>query len=97
MSSNFLWCLEYVRILDVFGMPAEWAMSIVVPIFKGKCDVRNCSCYGAVNLLEHEMKVVKGVLERRLHRIVTVGKMQFCFMLERGTVDAVFILRSMHE
>ena len=26
------------RVLD------EWALSIVVPIFKGKGDIRNCSC-----------------------------------------------------
>ena len=26
----------YQRDLDVFGMPAEWDLSIVVPDFKGK-------------------------------------------------------------
>ena len=30
---------------DGFGMPAELALSIVVPIFKWKGDIRNCSCY----------------------------------------------------
>ena len=39
-------------------MPVEWALSIVIPIFKGK-DIRNCSCYGAVKPLEHGMKVVE--------------------------------------
>ena len=38
-------------------MPAEWAIWIVVSIFKGKGDIRNC-CYGAENLHEHGMKVV---------------------------------------
>ena len=47
------------KVLDAFGMPAEWALSIVVPIFKGKGDILNCSCYRAVKFLEHEMKVVK--------------------------------------
>ena len=37
----------------------------------------------------------KGV--RRFLRIVFVDEMQFSFMLERGTVDAVFILRRMQE
>ena len=37
------------------------------------------------------------MLEKGLHRIVTVGKMQFCFMPVKGTVDAVFILRRMKE
>ena len=30
---------------DGFGMPVEWALSIVAPIFKVKDDIRNCSCY----------------------------------------------------
>ena len=49
------------KVLDGFGMPAEWALSIVVSIFKGMGDIRNCSCYGAVKLLEHDMKVVERV------------------------------------
>ena len=78
-------------------MLVEWALSIVVPIFKGNGDIRNSSCYGAVKLLEHGMRKVEMVLEKRLHRIVSVDEMQFGFMLERGTIDAVFILRWMQE
>ena len=33
------------KVLDGFGIPAEWALRIVVPIFKGNGDTRNCSCY----------------------------------------------------
>ena len=36
------------RVLDGFGMPVEWPLSIMVPIFKGKGDIRNCSCNRAV-------------------------------------------------
>ena len=82
---------------DGFGMQAEWTLSIVVPIFKGKGDIRNCSCYRAVKLLEHGMKVVEMVLEKRLCRIVSVDEMQIGFMLVRGTIDAVFFLRWMQE
>ena len=78
-------------------MPAEWALRIVVLIFKGKGDIKSCSCYGAVKLLEHGMKVVERVLEKRLHRVVSVGEMQFGFMPVRGTNDVVFILRRMQE
>ena len=78
-------------------MPIEWVLSKVVPIFKGKDDIRNCSCYGAVKLLEHGMNVVERVLEKRLHRIVSVDEMLFGFMPERGTIDAAFILRRMQE
>ena len=56
----------YQKVLDGFGMPAEWTLSIVVPIFKGKDDIRNCSCYRSVKLLEHRMKVVDRVLKKGL-------------------------------
>ena len=54
------------RVLDGFGMPVEWALGIVFPIFKGKFDIRNCSCYGAVRFIEHDVKVVERVIEKIL-------------------------------
>ena len=36
------------RVTDGFGMPVEWALSIVVPIFKRKGDILKCGSYGAV-------------------------------------------------
>ena len=38
------------KVQDRFGMPAEWVLSIMVPIIKGKGDIKNCSFYGAVKL-----------------------------------------------
>ena len=35
-------------------------------------DIRNCSCYRSVKLLEHGMKVVEMVLEKKLNRTVSV-------------------------
>ena len=69
----------------------------MVPIFKGMGDIRKCSCYRAVKLLEHGMKVVERVLCKRLSRIVSVKEMQFGFVPERGAIDAVFILRKMQK
>ena len=43
------------------------------------------------------MKVVERVFEKRLHIIFTVDDMQYGFMPERGTIDAVFILRRLQE
>ena len=56
-----------------------------------KGDIRNCSCYCAAKLLQHGIKVDERVLGNRLCRIVTVDEMQFAFMPESGTIDAVFI------
>ena len=45
-----------------------------------------------MKLLRLEMKVVERVLEKSFFRIVTANEMQFGFVSERGTIDAVFIL-----
>ena len=63
----------------------------MVPIFKGKDYIMNCSCYRAMKLLEHGKKVVGRVLEKWLCRIVTVDEMQFGSMPKTGTIDAVSI------
>ena len=56
-----------LTVQDGFGMPAEWVLSIMFPIFKGKGDIRSCSCNGAVKLLEHGMMVVESVLEKKAY------------------------------
>ena len=57
---------------------------------QGEGDIRNCSCYRAVNV---SMSMVEMVLVKGLCGIVFVDEIQFVFMPERGTNDAVFILR----
>ena len=68
------------RILDGKGMPADWATSVAIPIFKGKRDIMNCGMHKGVKLLEHAMKIVEKVLEKRLNKIVMIDDMQFGFM-----------------
>ena len=84
-------------VLDGRGMLDEWALSVVVPIFKGKGNAMSCGAYRGVKLLEHAMKIVEKVLEKRLRRMVKVDEMQFGFMPGKGTIDAVFILRRLQE
>ena len=49
-----------------------------------------------MKFLEHVIKVVEMVLEKRLHTIVS-DKMQFDFMPEKRIIDVVFILRRLQE
>ena len=69
----------------------------MVPIFKGNVNIRNCSCHLAAKLLEHGIKVVERVLEKRLRGIVTINDMKFGLMPDRGTIDAVFIFTRLQE
>ena len=52
-------------------MPDECQTGVLVPIFKGKVDVRNCNSYREVKLLEHALKIVERVLER-LRELVNI-------------------------
>ena len=72
----------------------ECWMSILV---LRKVDAMSCEAYRGVKLLEHAMKIVEKVLEKRLRRVVKVNEMQFGFMPGKGTIDAVFILRRLQE
>ena len=50
-----------------------------------------------MKLLEHTMKMVERVLEKKILSLVNMNKMQFRFMPGRGTKDVLFILRRMQE
>ena len=48
-------------------------------------------------LLEHPMKVLERVLEKRIRCQVSIDNMQFGFMPGKETVDAIFIMRQVQE
>ena len=85
------------RILDGKGMPEDWATSVVIHICKVKGDIMNCGMYTGAKLLEHAIKIVEKVLEKRLRKILMIDDMQFGSMPGKGTIDAVFILRCIQE
>jgi len=58
---------------------------MVQPIFKGKGDPMECGFYRGMKLFEHAMKVVERIFEHRIR--------QFAFMKDKGTTNAIFIVR----
>ena len=69
----------------------------MVPIFKGKRDVMNCGSYRGVKLLEHGLKIIERVLERRIRTLVDVDEAQFGFMPGKGKTDALFLVRRLQQ
>ena len=57
----------------------------------------SCGSHRGVKLLEHAIKIVERVLERRIQTLVKLNEMQFGSMPGKGTVDAIFIVRRMQE
>ena len=43
------------------------------------------------------MKIVEPVLERRIRELVNIDSMQFGFMSEKETTEALFVMRRMQE
>ena len=78
-------------------MPESWRKSDLIPMFKGKGDVRSCGNYRSIKLLEYGMKVIERIFERRLRKVVKLDEMQMGFMPGRGTMDAIFIMRQLLE
>ena len=48
-------------------------------------------------LLEHTIKMIEHVFERRIREKVKIDAMQFGFMPGKVTVDAIFTVRQMQE
>jgi len=87
-------CNEVVRSGKV---PEDWKSSFLVPVYKGKGDPMQCENYRAIKLLEHGMKIMERVLEKRLRKQIDIDNMQCGFMPEKGTVDGIFVVRQMAE
>jgi hypothetical protein len=85
------------RVLNGEGIPDEWRCSVLVPLYKGKGDVRDCGAYRGVKLLEHAVKVVERAFLMRLRKMVEIDEMQCGFMPGKGTVDALFMARMLQE
>ena len=78
-------------------MPEEWEKSEIVPIYKQKGDPLESGNFRGIKLLEHGMKMLEKLLERRLRKLVTVNNMQSGFSPGKGTTDAVFIIQQLQE
>ena len=78
-------------------MPDELRESTVTPIYKDKGDHMNCSKYRGIKLLSHTMKLWERVIDQRLKDIVSISDGQFGFKSGVGTMDAIFVIRTLCE
>ena len=90
-------CELCYAIIREHKIPEDWKQSILLAIFKGKGDPLECGSYRAIKLLEHGMKVLERVLEKRIRERVKIDDMQFGFTPGKGTTDAIFIVRQLQE
>ena len=56
-----------------------------------------CCNYSTIKLLEHGMKVVERVFEKRLRKMVEIREDQYGFVAGKVSIDAIFVLRQLQE
>ena len=54
-----------------------------------------CGNYHTIKLLEHGMKVVECVFEKRLRKMIAIREEQYGPVAGKGTMDAISILRQL--
>ena len=67
--------------------------STLVPLYKNKGDIQDCSNYRGIKRISHTMKLWKRVIEHHLREHVKITENQFGFMPRRSTMEAIHILR----
>ena len=78
-------------------IPSDWESSFIINIYKGEGDTLIRDNYWGLKLLDHFMRVIERVIEKIIRERVFINDMQFGFMPEWGTTDAIFILRQLQE
>ncbi|KAL6561231.1 hypothetical protein OROMI_016832 [Orobanche minor] len=78
-------------------MPSAWRKSILVPLYKNKGDVQDCSNYRGIKLMSHTMKLWERVIEQKIRKCVKITENQFGFMPGRSTMEAIYLIRQLME
>ena len=78
-------------------IPDDWCLSYLINCYKGKGDALLRENYRGLKLLDQVMKVMEHIFTTIIRTQVNIDAMQFGFMPGRGTTDAIFILRQVHE
>ena len=87
----------YNRTMESERMPEECKDSVLIPIFKNKCDGQSCSNYRSMTLISHTMKLWERIVERILRSELKFSNQQYGFMPGKSTTDALFALRVLME
>ena len=92
-----------VRVFDICFMlslvPVEWVIACIVPLYKGKGDMNECSNFRGISLLSVVGKVYGRILINRIRDKTenVIAEVQSGFRKCRGCIDQIFIVRQICE
>ena len=71
---------------------------MLVPLYKGKGDIKECGNYWRIKLMSHIMKLWERIIVvAGIRKEVTIAEQQFGFMPGRTTTDTIFCPRMLLE
>ncbi|XP_069971576.1 probable RNA-directed DNA polymerase from transposon BS [Penaeus vannamei] len=85
------------RKLEQEKIPSEWRKSTIVPIYKQKGNIQDCTNYRGIKLISHTMKLWERTVGMRIEAETVISENQFGFVKGRQTSDAIFALRQTME
>ena len=98
------WLIKWVRekwMQEEEGWEEELKIGVQIPIFKGKGERSNPTNYRAITLLSMGTRIIARIVASRLLKWAEEEKLlreeQFGFRKERGTREAIYIMRRIHE
>lgn len=84
------------KILECGRVPLEWKNSTTVPIYK-KGDRKDLDNYRGITLLNTTMKLFTSIMRDWLQDCIEIAEEQQGFRNNRGTTDAIFMIRQIRE
>ncbi len=80
-------------------VPEDWRKAIIVPLYKGKGNRKECNNYRGISLLSVPGKIYGRILNERMMKITDkiVGDKQGGFWKGRGCVDQIFAMKILVE
>ena len=78
-------------------VPSDWEQSFIVCLYKGKGDALERGNYCGLKLTEQVMKILERIVDSLIRQLVSMDDSQFGFVPNRGTTDAIFVVRQLQE
>ena len=78
-------------------VPEPQKKSEIVPVYKEKGDPIECGNYRGIKLLEHGLKIMEKILDKKLRKMISINQMQFGFSEGKCRTDTIFIVRQLQE
>ena len=72
------------KIVQEGKIPSDWRKSWIVKVYKGKGDALECGSYRGIKLLDHVMKVLERVIEKRVRSKVSINDTPVWFQARKG-------------